>query len=334
MALYCAGFAGYARALLPWHTPEWSGKAIGIGLIVAVVAVNLIGTKFVGRAETFVVTVELAILAAFVVLGLFHADPGRLADNGGHSWLGVLFAAGLLYVTYEGFGVVTNSAGDMRDPARELPRAMFLALGIVIVVYVLVSTVIVMTLTLPAMDANQGHVLSEAGQHILGRVGFVVIGVAALLATASGVNATMFGDANLAYMVSKSGELPATFARGVWRGGTGGLFIAAAITAGFVLFFPLAAVGQMASLAFLIVYGTVSVGHLRVYRETGAKPWLLVLAVVLNLALFALLLGYTIHTGPASTWITLLAVLALSFVFEVMYRRHTGRSLALESTAT
>lgn len=210
MALYCAGFAGYARALLPWHTPEWSGKAIGIGLIVAVVVVNLIGTKFVGRSEIFVVTIELAILGIFVVLGLSNADPGRLADNGGHSWIGVLFAAGLLYVTYEGFGVVTNSAGDMRDPARELPRAMFLALGIVIVVYILVSAVIVMTLTLPAMDANQGHVLSEAGQHILGRVGFVVIGVAALLATASGVNATMFGDANLAYMVSKSGELPAT----------------------------------------------------------------------------------------------------------------------------
>jgi ABC-type multidrug transport system permease subunit len=70
-----------------------------------------------------------------------------------------------------------------------------------------------------------------------------------------------------------------------------------------------------------------------VYRETGAKRWLLVLAVVLNLALFALLLGYTIHTGHASTWITLLAVLALSFVFEVAYRKRTGRPLALESNA-
>jgi amino acid transporter len=334
MALYCAGFAGYLRDLLPWHTPEWSGRAIGIALIVAVVVVNLIGTKFVGRSEIFVVSIELAILAVFVVLGLTRADPGRFADNGGHSWLGIFFAAGLLYVTYEGFGVVTNSAGDMPNPARELPRAMFLSLGIVIVVYVLVSSVIVMTLTLPTMDANQGHVLSEAGQQILGRVGFVVIGVAALLATASGVNATMFGDANLAYMVSKTGELPADFARGVWRGGTAGLFVAAAITAAFVLFFPLAAVGQMASLAFLIVYGTVSLGHLRVYRETGTKRSLLVLAVVLNLALFALLLGYTIHTGPASTWITLLAVLALSFVFEVVYRRRTGRTLVLESAST
>jgi amino acid transporter len=337
MALYCAGFAGYVRALLPWHTPDWSAKVIGIGLILAVVAVNLVGSKFVGRSELFIVTLELTILVVFLGFGLTKADPGRFFEagaNGDHNWLGVLFAAGLLYVTYEGFGVVTNSAGDMRNPAKELPRAMFLALGIVIVVYIVVSSVMVMTLSLQSMDVNQGHVLSEAGRVILGRVGFVVIGVAALLATASGVNATMFGDANLAFMVSKAGELPADFARGVWRGGTGGLFIAAGLTAVFVVCFPLNAVGQMASLAFLIVYGTVSLGHLKVWRETGAKPWLLVLAVVLNLALFLLLLGYTIHTGPATTWITLLAVLALSFVFEFGYRRRSGRRLSVKSPGT
>jgi amino acid transporter len=333
MALYCAGFAGYVRALLPWETPAWSGKVIGIGLIVAVVLINMVGSKLVGRSELFVVTIELAILAVFAVFGLIKADPSRLLDdgaNGNHHWLGVLFAAGLLYVTYEGFGVVTNSAGDMRDPAKELPRAMFSALAIVVVVYVVISTVVVTTLSLPSMDANQGHVLSDAGLAAMGHVGFVVIGIAALLATASGVNATMYGDANLAFMVAKAGELPSDFTRGVWRGGTVGMLVAAALTALFVVFFPLSAVGSMASLAFLIVYGTVSAGHLRVYRDTGAKPWLLVLAVVLNVALFALPLGYTIHTGPASTWITLLAVLALSFVFEIVYRTRTGRSLKVE----
>lgn len=330
MALYCAGFAGYVRALLPWETPAWSGKLIGIALIVAVVFVNMVGSKLVGRSELFVVTIELAILAVFAVFGLMKSEPARFAENGDHSWVGVLFAAGLLYVTYEGFGVVTNSAADMADPARELPRAMYRALAIVVVVYVVVSSIVVMLLSLPAMDANQGHVLSEAGAAAMGHVGFVVIGVAALLATASGVNATMFGDANLAFMVAKAGELPRDFTRGVWRGGNVGLLVAAVLTALFVVFFPLSAVGSMASLAFLIVYGTVSAGHLRVHRETGAKPWLLVLAVALNLALFVLLLGYTIHTGPASTWITLLAVLALSFVFEVGYRKRTGRTLKLE----
>lgn len=330
MALYCAGFAGYVRALLPWETPEWSGKLFGIGLVIAVVFINMVGSKLVGRSELFVVAIELAILAVFAVFGLTKSDPARLAHAGDQHWLGILFAAGLLYVTYEGFGVVTNSAADMADPAKELPRAMFAALGIVVVVYVVISAIVVMTLSLGDMDANQGHVLSEAGAVALGHVGFVVISIAALLATASGVNATMFGDANLGFMVAKTGELPRDFTRGVWRGGNVGLLVAAALTALFVIFFPLSAVGSMASLAFLIVYGTVSAGHLRVYRQTGAKRWLLVLAVVLNAALFLLLLGYTVHTGPASTWITLLAALALSFAFEIGYRKRTGRSLKLE----
>jgi amino acid transporter len=77
MALYCAGFAGYIRALLPWETPAWSGKAIGIGLIVAVVLINMVGSKLVGRSELFVVTIELAILAVFAVFGLMKADLGR-----------------------------------------------------------------------------------------------------------------------------------------------------------------------------------------------------------------------------------------------------------------
>lgn len=327
MALYASGFAGYLLALLPWHAPGWAAKAVGIGLIAGVVAVNLVGSKLVARSEVAVVSVELVILVVFVVFATMKADPARFTQNPHHSFLGVLFAAGLLYVTYEGFGVVTNSAGDMRHPERELPRAMFTALGIVVAVYVVVSTLVVMTMTLPAMDASQGHVLSEAAREVLGKAGFVVIGLAALLATASGVNATMFGDANLAFLVAKTGEMPASFARGVWHGGTAGLFTAAGLTAAFVLFFPLAAVGQMASLAFLIVYGAVSMGHLRVWRETGAKPALLVIAVLLNLALFVLLLSYTVTTGPVSTWITLLAVLVLSFVAEYVYRRRTGRRL-------
>ena len=68
---------------------------------------------------------------------------------------------------------------------------MFLALGIVIVVYIVVSSVVVMTLSLPAIEANQGHVLVDAGRVIPGRLGFAVISLAAVLATASGVNATM-----------------------------------------------------------------------------------------------------------------------------------------------
>lgn len=321
MALYASGFAGYALDLLPDSWPSWSGKLIALGLLVLVVAVNLVGTKLVGRAELYVIAVELAILVTFIVLGLTKSHFHHFDATGGSGFLGVLFAAGLLYVTFEGFGVVTNSAAEMRDPARQLPRAMYGSLAIVTSVYVLVSVVVVATLSLAAIDANQGHVLAEVGRALAGRIGFVAIGAAALLATASGVNAALFGDANLAFQMAKDGELPEAFSRKVWHGGPGSRFIAPGLTGLFVVAFPLSAVGQMASLAFLIVYGSVSVGHLRIRAKTGAKTGLLVAAVALNAALFALLLEHAIATGPATTWITLLGTLAFSFVFAAVYRR-------------
>ena len=330
MALYAAGFAGYARELLPWETPSWVGKVIGVGIVLVVVVVNLVGSKLVGGSEQVVIVVEIVILALFVVLGLFKADVGHFSASGGDGVMGVLFAAGVLYICYEGFGVVTNSADEMAYPARELPRAMYLAVGIVVAVYVIVSATIVMVLTLPQIEANAGHVLADAAKEVAGRAGFIALGVAALLATSSAVNATMFGTANLAFMVAKDGELPARFDRKVWLGGTGSLFVAAAVTMLFVVAFPLESVGQMASLAFLIVYGTVSLGHLRVRHRTGAKAWILWAAVLLNAGLFVLLFVHAVQTGPATTWITLIAMLVLSFVFETVYRRATGRTLKLE----
>jgi len=334
MALYASGFSGYVLHLVGGTDNEWVGKAVGVGLVLVLMGVNVIGSKLVGRSELLVVGVELVIIVGFVVAASLKAEPDRFTgQGGGDGFLGVLFAAGLLYVTYEGFGVVTNSAGDMARPRKQLPRSMYQALAIVMLVYVVVAAMLVMVMPLHQIDADAGHVLAEAGRSVLGETGFIIISVAALLATASGVNATLYGDANLAFTVAKEGELPADFARGIWRSGTWGLIGAGVLTCAFVVFFPLSSVGQMASLAFLIVYGMVSAGHLRVHRETGAHPAILIVAVLLNLALFALLLYYSITSSPASTWITLIAVLVLSFAAEAGYRRITGRHLRISQAS-
>jgi amino acid transporter len=327
MALYAAGFAGYVLDLLPGDLPGWTAKPIAVGLILALVGVNLLGTRLVGRAQTVIIVFELLILGTFAAAGLSQTHVAHFEAGGGDGIIGIFFGAGLLYVCFEGFGVVANTAGDMADPRRQLPKAMYAALAIVLLVYVLVSTAVVGTLSLGSIAGAEGHVLDEAAKAVLGRVGWVAMGCAALVATASAVNATMFGDANLAFQVARDGELPRQFDRRIWLGGTGSLFAAAGLTAVFVVAFPLAAIGQMASLAFLIVYGMVSFGHLRIRHETGARTWMLVAAVALNAGLFLLLFIYTLYRGSWTTSATLLATLMISFAAEAAYRRRTGRRL-------
>ena len=88
----------------------------------------------------------------------------------------------------------------------------------------------------------------------------------------------------------------------------------------------------MTSLAFLVVYGAVSLGHLRVRRQTGAVAWPLVAAVVFNTGLFVVLLVDAVRSGSPATWITLVGRLDRGLCFEAWYRRRpTGATGAAAS---
>jgi amino acid transporter len=324
-SLYAAGFAEYVGALAGDTLPWWGKSAVGAGVVVVFAGINLVSPSLVGRAQTIIVAVESAILIGFVALGVFHADPSRLSSQGMPAGLGVITGAALLYVTYQGFGVVANAAGRMKDPGRDLPRAMYAALAVVAAVYLVVSTLVVTLLPLPEIEAHAGHVLANAARSAAGHAGFVVVAVAAILATASAVNATIFAAASIGEDAARKGEISAVLARTAFGGKPLSLLISAAAVILLVVFFPLNAVGQMTSLAFLVIYGAVSFGHLRLRHQTGAKAWPLWAAVIINAALFFSLLADAVRTGPAMTWITLLAALVGSFVFEFWWRRSRGR---------
>lgn len=276
MALYATGFAEYACQLLGKSSSGWLGKAISIGIVIVVVAINIMVSKQVAPAQTAIIAFELLILLSFVAVGLTKLHVPTITSSNSGNIVGILSAAGLLYVTYEGFGVVTNAAGSMVNPKKQLPQALFFSLGIVMVIYIVASVVVVMTLGVQGAVANQGHVLATAGKLVLGN----------------------------------------------W-----GLFITSLIVCIFVVIFPLSAVGEMASLAFLLVYAMVNLGHLRIAGQTGAKRWILICSVVLNLALFALLFIQTILNHETLTWISVIALLIISFLVELAWRKKNKRNL-------
>lgn len=323
-ALYGAGFSEYVAALAGDGFPVWGKRLVAVGVVLLFVLINLIGAGLVTKAESGIIIAELAIIGAFVVLGALKAEPSRLTSEPG-GIVGIVTAAAVLYVTYQGFGVITNAAGGMDKPSRELPRAMFLALGIVTLVYLAVSTLVVMLVPIKKLIADSGHALADAGEAVLGRPGFVIIAAAALLATASAVNATLFASSNVATDVARNAEISEALARTVWRNGTVALLVSGAVVALMVVAFPLSIVGQMASLGFLLLYGAVSVGHLRVRGATGARAWPLYAAIAINATLFVMLFVNAAKQSPASA-VVMVVALGGSFVFEAVYRRRVASS--------
>ena len=123
----------------------------------------------------------------------------------------------MLFIGYEGFGLVTNAARDMRDPKTMLPRALYTSVILVIIIYLAVSVTVTGNLTNAQIEHARDYALAEAAKPFLGEFGFRLIAIAALFSTASAINATLFGSANVCYMIARDGELPTDCRVRVWK---------------------------------------------------------------------------------------------------------------------
>ena len=233
-----------------------------------------------------------------------------------------------LFIGYEGFGLVTNAAPDMNDPQRMLPRALYTSVILVIVIYLAVAVTVTGNLTNDQIASAKDYALAEAARPFLGDFGFRLVAVAALFSTASAINATLFGSANVCYMIAKDGELPKELSRSEWKQLTGGLLLTAILVILVTLAFDLSGIAMMGSAAFLAVYAVVNAGHLRVVSQTGARASIVWLSLLTCLVVFAMLAIYIFRQQPAA--IAALVIIAVaSFVVEALYRRITMRRIQL-----
>ncbi|CAB4685160.1 unannotated protein [freshwater metagenome] len=323
IALYATGFAAYAQGF--WDIPT---QFFAIGVILVFTLINFVGSRLMGRAESAIVITKVAILIVFIVAAVVTFTPQSSDNLSPANWSGptaMIVGAGVLFVGYEGFGLITNAAANMAKPIKEIPRAIWISLGIVVAIYLAVSIGVVGQVPLSELKTLGDSALAVAAEPALGHFGFVLISIAALLSTASAVNATLFGSANVAYQIAKNGGLPPAFDKQLWGKDAEGLFITAALVIFFVLVFPLSAVASMGSAGFLLVYAAVNVGHLRIRSQTGAKAWPIYSAIVLCLVLFVFLFGYMVMEQRLSA-IAMVVTFLLSWLIETWWRGRTHRS--------
>ncbi len=318
-ALYAAGFSEYTNTLLGGHLSPNEVKIVGAGIVIVCAGINLLGTSIVGRAETLAIGFVTLALLVYSFKGMHAADINAFQGSV-ESINGIAIATGILYINYQGFGVVTNSSSAMQRPQKELPLAMFSALIMVTIVYLLVSSATVYLLPPEKLQNFNGHVLADAAQMISGRAGFIAIGAAALLACAAALNATIFAASNIASDMVTKASVSEALGDTVLKTQVRGLSISALIVIILVLIFPLDIVGQMASLAFLLVYAAITFGHLKVRKKTGAKQWPLWCAIVINLYLFTTLFLSVLESAPGSA-IALISALVGSFALEAFSRK-------------
>jgi len=150
-----------------------------------------------------------------------------------------------------------------------------------------------------------------------------MIGVAAMLSTASAINATVYGSARMTYTIAKSRELPAQLDRPIWHQPLEGLLITAAATAILANALDLASISTMGSAGFLIIFAAVNLAEAQTARRRGSAPWISAAAAAACVAALAALVAES-SLGSVSVFA---AMVALSFGIEATFRKVSGRNI-------
>jgi amino acid transporter len=292
LSLIAKAFSNYAITFLPinetstlWH------HLFSSGIIILFVLINLKGAKDVAVWEMVTVGIKFFVLTGLSIVGIMYLDPSLLSPQYYPSSKDIFFSLAITFFAFEGFRVITNTAEDMPDPAKTLPRAMMTAILLVMALYVGIAFAVFGNLPVEKVIAAKDFALAEAALPLFGQIGFTVVAITALIATASAINANLYAVTNVTYQLAKDGELPEVFGKPIAHSREG-LVISGILIIILSLLFDLSEIAAIGSISILFVHTVTHAGHLKIISETGASRSLVFLAGLLSFSAMVLALIY------------------------------------------
>jgi amino acid transporter len=318
-AMVAVSFGSYASAMFADGNAVWA-KIFAALIIILMTAVNVVGSALVARSQTVIVYIVLGILVLFAVVTIVNMNPSLLAPSGYPPLNDIISSVALTFFAFLGFGIITFTAKDLAQPSRQLPKAMFIALGIATVIYVAIALGVFGTLTVDEVIASGGTALAVAAQPSLGDAGYWLMSVTGLFATAGATNAGLYPAAGLSDRLAETGQFPPLMARRFAGRVSAGLLIEAAACLILAILFQLDAIASIGSAVALMIFTLITAAHFRVRSETGANTAMLVLAIgAAGVVLVTFIVNDLIHQ-PASL-VTLLAIFLLSVLLDLRWKQ-------------
>ncbi len=288
-ALYATGFGIFLIELIaPGGGHQVAATVAACSIACMLLLINMMGTSDLGKVEIFITSAKVGILMIIVGFGaaLMFRRPDLSAaytpflPEGGR---GLISAMGLTFVAFEGYEIIVQAVEEVKDPERAIPRAIFLSIAIVVVIYLLVAAVLFGAVEPPA-GMRVYEYLGDMGELGLAETTsqFVPFGrelllIAGLASTASALNATIYGSSRIALSMGRAGGLPKPVAALHKEHHTPHVAIAltGALIIGVIVGLPLADVAAAADILFLIVFVAVCsvVIRLRHTRPDARRPF-------------------------------------------------------------
>jgi len=278
-AFYMVGFGRYVSEFLSVPGIDLAvvvlppAKVIALAGAVLFVAVNYVGAKETGRLQNIIVLTLVVILAVFTLAGLPNADLSTLRPIAPFGYGPLLPVTGLIFVSFMGFVQITSVAEEIKDPGRNLPRAVIGSVLIVTAIYALVLAVL-LAVAETSVVANNDTAVVDVARMLMGPIGAAVLLFGGLLATASSANASILASSRINFAMGrdrivspKLSEIHDRFATPYRSIAVTGVFIIL-----FVVFGDVETLATAGSTLHLIIYGLLNVA-LIVMREVDPADY-------------------------------------------------------------
>jgi amino acid transporter len=320
-SMVAVAFGSYASSLFIGNDAAsgWD-NVFTSAIVLGMLAINMVGSRVVDRAQSLIVVVLLAVFAVFICVTIVDIDFDLLAFSGYPPLSDLVSSVALTFFAYLGFSVITFSVGDLADPERELPKAMYLALGVTSATYVLISLGVFGTLTVDEVTGFGETAIAEAARPTLGEAGFVMMAIAALLATASSVNATLYASGGLTAMLAKVGQFPSFFGQGSPLGSHAGLLITSGLVLAVANIVDLSAIASVGSACSLAIFLLVGIAGYRRRHEIGANAAIVLAAITVTAVVLAFFAVDTLRNAP-ETFTAIIAIGLLSVILDLIWKR-------------
>ena len=322
LALYSFTFGAYGAELLSDQGSALTRRVLSVGVLLFFMIVNLNGVRSSGLMEDLIVYTKILLLTLIGIAGLTSTRRVNLLPVFDQGVSSVFIAGAMVFVAFEGFQLITNAVCEADRPERNIPRGIYGSILITSLIYLVVSFVAVGSMAPEGLIAAKEYALAVAAEPALGNAGRVLVGIAALLATSSAINATSFGASRMMAEMSREEMMPKAFS---FRSRSGDVpwFAVVALTGMGVLFSvfnSLDTIASFSSLTFLLVSMGVAIANLKLSATTKSSKPLVISGIAVISVTIALLLWH-LWTSERGTLVDVVTIYIAVIVAELAFSK-------------
>jgi amino acid transporter len=324
LSLYASAFGSYAPNLFHLiDSKQVSLHVYASGIIIIATAINYYSLKIVGEIETYAVVIKLLILLAFVVIGIYglfvNLNLIQLSPQNWESTINLITGGMVIFVAYEGFELIANAVPDIENPKKNIPKAYYYSVIFVIFLYIIIAAVTVGSLPFNKIAAAQDYVLAEAAKPMIGKIGFTIITIAALISTFSAINASLYGGSRVSYEIAEDDELPHQLTGLLWNHPVG-LMITTILTLLLVNTVNLESISTAGSVGFILIFTSVNYTGFKLSNAINGNKTIPLTGFILGLAAVIILIVQQ-YTSNRFGVILAISIIFVCFVSEYIYKR-------------